>query len=352
MRPFVLAVLLLTGGSFAAFAWPVHPFIRHKVDSLNRDLAGQVLDFTHNHGADRRIWSSALCAKRDLYVYLPPCFDPSKQYPGMLYLHGIAQDEASFLRIVGHFDRAMRCGQLPPMVIAAPDGTTAGDPTVFNAGSFYVNSRAGRFEDYVMQDAWPFVKANFSVRPEPECHVIGGASMGGFGAYNLAIKYRCEFKTVAGIFPPLHTRYVNCRGRSFANFDPCCLGMRDRANPLRPVARFAGGAITIRERAITKPLYGSLGQHVVEQIAAENPYEMLDNYNVQPGELNMFVGYGSKDQFNIDAQAEAFVHRARCRGLAVTSVCVPGGRHDEATGIRLFPDFAAWVTPIVAPCAP
>ena len=48
---------------------------------VNRQLHGRVLDYTANHGQDRRIYSPALCQKRDLYVYLPPCYDPCKQYP-------------------------------------------------------------------------------------------------------------------------------------------------------------------------------------------------------------------------------------------------------------------------------
>src|SRR5687767_2948583 len=51
----------------------------------NHKLAGQVLDYTKNHGEDNRIWSNALCEKRDLYVYLPPCYDPKKAYPLILW---------------------------------------------------------------------------------------------------------------------------------------------------------------------------------------------------------------------------------------------------------------------------
>ena len=43
---------------------------------LNRKLKGKVLDYTANHGCDNRIWSRMLGQRRDLYVYLPPNFDP------------------------------------------------------------------------------------------------------------------------------------------------------------------------------------------------------------------------------------------------------------------------------------
>ena len=42
------------------------------LEKVNRRLAGDVVDFTKNHGADRRIFSPILGRPRDLYVYLPP----------------------------------------------------------------------------------------------------------------------------------------------------------------------------------------------------------------------------------------------------------------------------------------
>src|SRR4051794_40196904 len=68
------------------------------LDAFNRRLHGHVDDYTHNHGADHRIWSAALSQKRDLYVYLPPGYDPHQQYPIVLFLHGFTQDETTFLR--------------------------------------------------------------------------------------------------------------------------------------------------------------------------------------------------------------------------------------------------------------
>src|SRR5579872_6394808 len=48
---------------------------------LNRKLKGKVMDYTANHGPDHRIWSRMLGQRRDLYVYLPPNFDPRQRYP-------------------------------------------------------------------------------------------------------------------------------------------------------------------------------------------------------------------------------------------------------------------------------
>ena len=41
-------------------------------------------------------------------------------------------------------------------------------------------------------------------------------------------------------------------------------------------------------------------------MAENNPIEMLDSYEVRPGELAMFVGYGGHDEFNIDAFLEQY----------------------------------------------
>lgn len=339
----IWAIAVLLGVALGtAPATGLRPCTWFKIDKYNRKLKGQLVDFTHNHWGDKRLWSQALCAKRDLYVYLPPCYDPNRQYPGMLYLHGITQDEASFLALVEMIDRAMVCGQLPHMIIGIPDGTLHGTPSILDAGSFYVNSRAGYFEDYIVQDVWGFLTKNFPIDPSPSRHVLAGASMGGFGSYNLGIKYREQFKYVAGISPPLHLRYLDCRGRYFADYDPNCLGLRERLGPYRPVGRFAGGLITIREKTLSGPLYGCWNRQAIHEIARENPYEMLDTRDLKPGELTMFVGYGKRDEFNLDAQIEAFVDKARCKGLDITCVCDPDGKHDTATGVRMFPHFCAW----------
>jgi hypothetical protein len=313
---------------------------------MNDRLHGSILDFTHNHGADRRIYSPALDERRDVYVYLPPGFDPCRRYPAMILLHGITQDEQFFLRLAEKLDREMTCGRLPPLIIAAPDGSLQGRPTLLSAGSFYLNSKAGRYEDFIIEDVWGFVVNTFPVRPEREFHILAGASMGGFGAYNLAIKHRDQFKLVVGIMPPLNLRYEDCHGRYFANFDPTCTGLRERLRPWQPVGRFFG-VVTIRQRALSLPLFGRGDHEVIQMIAAENPVEMLESYDVRPGQLDMFVGYGGKDEFNIDAQVESFLYVAKQRCLPVHVSFDPKGHHTLATGLRLFPDFVRWVSSTV-----
>src|SRR5262249_30045229 len=136
-------LLALVPCVIAAPGW--RPCTWYRLQHLNARLHGTVLDFTHNHGADHRIYSPALGHPRDLYVYLPPGFDPHRAYPVMIQLHGIAQDEQFFLRTVEVTDRAIACGRLPPLIIAVPDGSIRGKPTTFIPGSFFLNTKAGRF---------------------------------------------------------------------------------------------------------------------------------------------------------------------------------------------------------------
>ncbi len=110
---------------------------RHELERVRHALHGQLVDFTHNHGADRRIWSPALGQRRDLYVYLPPGFDPRKQYPLAIFLHGAGQDEQFFLQSqVHHFDRAIVTGIMPPVILAGPTAaSTAGRPCAIRRAS-------------------------------------------------------------------------------------------------------------------------------------------------------------------------------------------------------------------------
>ncbi|MCE9529946.1 MAG: hypothetical protein K8T89_02210 [Planctomycetes bacterium] len=352
MRP-MLAILVVSISFLSpamSFAGPWTICTKYEVVRLNTKLHGCVLDYTDNHRKDNRIWSESLCSKRDLYVYLPPGYDPAERYPLMIWMHGMMQDEKDFLDLVCLFDQAVAAGQVPPMIIAVPDGSIQGRPTYLNAGSFWINSRAGKFEDYIVYDVWNFMVTNFPIRPEPEAHVLAGGSMGGFGAYNLGIKHRERFKHVAGFMPPLHMRYLDCRGHYFANFDPNCIGIEERYRPHATIGVF--GLVIVNQHQLVYPLFRGSRSEVAASIARENPVEMLEAYDLKPGELNMFVAYGGKDEFNIDAQIESFVYFAKKRGIEPTVIVDPKGRHSTETCVKMFPDFTAWLTPLVKPYAP
>jgi S-formylglutathione hydrolase FrmB len=324
--------------------------MRGELARVNRCLRGQVLDFTHNHGKDRRIWSAALCAKRDLYVYLPPGYDPAKKYPLAIFLHGAGQDEQFFLKsLVREFDQAIVEGKLPPFIVAAPDGSMEGRPSFFSLATFFANSDAGRYEDYLMEDVWNFLMESFPIRPEREAHALIGVSMGGSTAFTQAIKHKDKVKVAMGFLPALNLRWVDCHGRYNAPFDPCCWGWRTKLKPFEVIGR-PKGIFTIRFHNLVGPLIGH-GPDAMEKLSRFNPIEVMEQYDLKPGELHLYAAYGGKDEFNIPAQVESFLYRAKERGVEVGVDFDPHGRHDVESGRRLLPAGLRWVAPLVAPYA-
>ena len=138
---FALWVLALSGTPARA-----QLFNLVNLDHLNSKLSGRLVDHTRNHGADRQQSSSILGKPRDLYVYLPPGYNPAIAYPLIVFLHGADIDEHHFLdpNDMKRLDRMMSSGQLPPMIIAAPDGTYEGVNHITATHSLWVNGLGGR----------------------------------------------------------------------------------------------------------------------------------------------------------------------------------------------------------------
>src|SRR5262249_49870676 len=65
-----IASLLVILSAASTPALPITVPRPWELDRLNAELKGHVVDFTHNHGVDNRMWSPALGKKRDMYVYL------------------------------------------------------------------------------------------------------------------------------------------------------------------------------------------------------------------------------------------------------------------------------------------
>jgi enterochelin esterase-like enzyme len=208
-------------------------FNKINLDRLNRKLCGKVVDYTGNHGQDRRIFSTVLGRKRDLYVYLPPGYDPKMAYPMVLFLHTAQVDEHTLIApgVIETVDGMIARGEFPPAVLACPDGTYEGDNRLKDIHSLYVNGLGGRFEDHLIGEVVPFLMSTYSIRPEREAHAILGMSAGGYGGMGLAIKHRDVFDAVAALGGPLNMRYDTVDHDIREDFDPSTYRWKDDYDP-------------------------------------------------------------------------------------------------------------------------
>jgi S-formylglutathione hydrolase FrmB len=316
---------------------------RRMVDRVNARICGTLVDFTQNNGCDRRIFSPALCECRDMYVYLPPGYDPHGRYPLIIWLHSYTDDECEFARSVAPIlDAAVMSGELPPLIVAAPDGSLSGDWHNLSLGSWYVNSERGRFADYIVDDVLGFMEQNFAVCPDRSARVLAGFSMGGFGAYSIGLKHPDKFKIIGGIAPALNLRHCGPCDDYRANFVPGESYLRDSYRAREVIGEFYGGLMKVRAWMIIAPVFGR-GYGAIARVSETNPIELLDRLNVAPGVQDFYAGYARDDELNIDAQVESFVHAAAERGIHVESRSYECGDHSIPFMQRALPDFFAWL---------
>ena len=136
-------------------------------------------------------------------VFLPPgYFDGARRYPVLYLLHGwggwdtrIHDSEWDLYKTFTIADNMMRAGQMPPLIIVVPEG---GHNYWFNHA--VDNERWG---DYVAAEVVNYVDATFRTLPRRESRAIGGLSMGGLGAIQLALNHPAEFSVVGMRSPTL-----------------------------------------------------------------------------------------------------------------------------------------------------
>jgi poly(3-hydroxybutyrate) depolymerase len=326
MRRLVATLVLILAVAASAKA---QVFDLISLNHLNGKLSGRVVDYTQNHGSDRRLYSPILGRPRDLYVYLPPGYDPSVAYPMILFLHGTDVDEHYFLDPgdLKELDRKMSRGEMPRAIIAAPDGTYGGLNRVTSIHSLWVNGLGGRFEDHVVQEIIPFLMKSYSIRPERDAHAILGVSAGGYGAMGIALKHRELFGIVTTLAGPLNMRYDNIEGNYHANFDPATYRERTIYDRRMVVSSFYFGVLRRRVKLYFDPVYGT-GPDVMTKVSRDNPADLLDSTDLRPGELRMFIDYPSLDNFNFDAQDQSFVWLAAQRGIAIETNKALGAHHN------------------------
>jgi S-formylglutathione hydrolase FrmB len=125
-------------------------------------------------------------------IVLPPSFDAdkSRQFAVLYFLHGLGDSEQSFIHTgAWNLTEELReKGAIKEFLIATPDGDA----------SFYVDSKDGkmRYEDFLLQEFFPFIEKRYRVAPGRGHRAIAGISMGGYGALHLAFRHPQLFSSV------------------------------------------------------------------------------------------------------------------------------------------------------------
>lgn len=117
---------------------------------------------------------------------------PANDRALVVFLHGRGEDETSYL--VDPMFAALAEQRTRAPVIAFPDG---GD------SSYWHDRESGAWGSYVLDEVIPTLIERFDI--DPAKVAIGGISMGGFGAYDLARRRPDAFCAVAGHSPAIWT---------------------------------------------------------------------------------------------------------------------------------------------------
>lgn len=170
-------------------------------------------------------------------VWLPPGYPAAgKRYPVLYLLHdggdGVNPGRAEWraLGLAGALDQAVSAGELPPTIVVLPEGLQG----------YWINHVNGgpRWADYVAADVVPHIDGTYTTDPRPEKRAIGGLSMGGHGALQMALRHPELFRIAGAHSPSLreHKESPPFFGHLvwFARFDPLALARTFRgASKLR-----------------------------------------------------------------------------------------------------------------------
>jgi enterochelin esterase-like enzyme len=190
------------GGRIPPFA-PREPLIRRPGSggSLPVRSAGRVSPYVGelwDTFRQQAFYSPALDMEMPYFVYLPPDYDVAgRRYPVLYMLHGSSASYEEWLAygFVDAVDRLIAALEVQPLIVVFPQGDYA----------YWVNHAEGgpRWGDYIAFDLVWHVDATYRTLPAAASRAVGGVSMGGHGALQLAFNHPRVFGVVGAHSPSL-----------------------------------------------------------------------------------------------------------------------------------------------------
>jgi len=239
-------------------------------------------------------------------VLLPPSYakDTVRRYPVLYFLHDGWGNERSLESsgVASRVHALMSQGRLPEFLLVAP-----GAP-----GSWFSDSQDGvhRYEEFLTRGLIEQVEKRYRVSAEKNARGITGISMGGYGAFKLALKH-----------PDLYGAVSSLSGALI---------------PIEwdDLARYNAFA-----RWTLKRVFGSSRED--NSLASNDVWEILRGLHFERPPFAAHLRAGAQDIYGLNGVAAQFGAFLMEHGVSATVVLEPGG-HDWAYWRRALLSIAAW----------
>ena len=272
--------------------------------------------------------SDALGVDKSYVAYLPAGYDaaPKKRWPVFYYLNGLGGDESNWVDGI-HIDAAADALGLDAIIVM-PDGddsfyTDSTAPIdydqcmkdgtgLFMAGESHSTTcvRHRMYETYIVKDLVAHIDATYRTIAKRDGRAIAGLSMGGLGAWELALRHLDLFAAAAS-----HSGVISLL---YAGPHPYVAGKAEIATDVSKWGESVGGIGTW-----VRSLYGP----DIANWKAHDPSVLVQS--LAPGKIALYLDCGTEDDFQLDAAA-AYVHDLlTARKIEHTYFSGPG-HHDAA----------------------
>lgn len=257
--------------------------------------------------------------RREIAVYLPPKYDPTKRYPAAYGIVGYTGTGRMLLNVdplaedlKTKLDRLIRTGRMGPMIVPMPDCFTK------VGGNQYINSTAtGPYDDYLRKEIVPFVERKYRVGRRG----IWGKSSGGYGSIVQGMLHPETWSALAD-----HSGDSNFELCYITDFPVALAAFREHGGPARwlrwywrqpnrrrsefhPVLNTIGMAAHYSPNPRSAELgtdfpfdlqTGEWRPDVWDRWRAWDPVTMVDRYARNLRKLRLvYIDCGTKDQFHL-----------------------------------------------------
>jgi len=211
------------------------------------------------------------------------------RYPVLYLLHGNGADRNEWTqkgRIRRTADALIEAGEIPPAIIVMPDA----------GATWYVDLKE-QVESAFFLELIPVIEKNYRALGSRDARLVGGLSMGAYGALRYALKYPEKFHAAALLSPAVY------------NPEP----------PENSAARHARVFTTL----------GGDGSFNADIWKAYNYPSLFDAFLRKGIKVPMYINSGDDDEFFIEGQAVQLYELLR-RNRQPAELRIVNGRHEWA----------------------